>query len=310
MDSRRSGRRLSHAHPVGHPARAIRPPRTTIPRSGTLSATVLFAAAAAVLLIGQLLTRGAASTAALIPDSARSAELAFGATTSDAAGSARTTQMNRTTDGMGAGPDPASGLAAQRASLGGYGWPLQHARITQGFGRSRGALFIVNGEAFHDGIDVASFCGDRVVAAHDGVVIAAGRRYDGDMGWIGDLAAYQARLDAKGLWGSLAIGVIVDDGTGYRSVYLHFSRIVVKTGQVVRAGDLLGLEGATGHATGCHLHYSLFSPAASGRFETDPSRVKAALLPAAEIARVDPLLLLPPLATAAITWGWGAHDAP
>jgi murein DD-endopeptidase MepM/ murein hydrolase activator NlpD len=34
----------------------------------------------------------------------------------------------------------------------------------------------VEGTTFHDGIDLATFCGDRVVAAHDGIVLAAGRR--------------------------------------------------------------------------------------------------------------------------------------
>jgi murein DD-endopeptidase MepM/ murein hydrolase activator NlpD len=201
-------------------------------------------------------------------------------------------------------------LPAPPATLTGYRWPLSNARITQGFGASTGALFIVGGVAFHDGIDIANYCGAPIVAAHDGVVIAAGRRTDEAMGWVGNLAAYLARLQAKNLWSALAIAVVIDDGNGYQSVYLHFERIVVKVGQAVRAGDLLGLEGATGHATGCHLHYSLFSPDSPDRFETDPVAVRLRLLPAAEIARIDPILVLPPLATAGITWGWGAQDAP
>ena len=59
---------------------------------------------------------------------------------------------------------------------------------------------MVDGEKFHDGIDLATFCGDTIVAAHDGVVLAAGRHYDDQMGWIGDLSTYYARLDAKKLW--------------------------------------------------------------------------------------------------------------
>ena len=54
-----------------------------------------------------------------------------------------------------------------------------------------------NGEAFHDGIDLATFCGDRIKAAHAGKVLAAGRRYDSVMGWIGDLQSYYDRLDAQ-----------------------------------------------------------------------------------------------------------------
>ena len=56
--------------------------------------------------------------------------------------------------------------------------------------------------------------------------------------------------------------VVIDDGNGYRSVYAHFGKVKVqRRRQVVHAGQLLGFEGATGHATGCHLHYGLFSPA-------------------------------------------------
>ena len=87
------------------------------------------------------------------------------------------------------------------------------------------------------------------------------------MGWIGDLSKYYARLDAKKLWITLPIVVVIDDGNGYRSVYAHFGKIVVKKGQTVRPATLLGYEGRTGRASGCHLHYGLFSP-----FETAPVR--------------------------------------
>lgn len=49
----------------------------------------------------------------------------------------------------------------------------------------------------HDGIDLATFCGDRIVAAHDGIVLAARRRYDQFMGWRGDLQPYLDRLEAE-----------------------------------------------------------------------------------------------------------------
>ena len=67
----------------------------------------------------------------------------------------------------------------------------------------------------------------------------------------------------------------------------------MKTGQVVRAGQVLGHEGATGRASGCHLHYGLFSPLESGRFGIDREVVKRMKVPDSEIARVDPLLVLP-----------------
>ena len=152
----------------------------------------------------------------------------------------------------------------------------------------------MDGERFHDGIDLATFCGDRVMAAHDGVVLAAGRRYDAVMGWVGDLGPYLRRLEKKNLWSTLPIVVVTDDGNGYRSMYAHFGRIVVKKGEIVKAGQLLGYEGATGRASGCHVHYGLFSPWETRTFGIRPDVVKRMKLPKAEIARVDPLLVMPP----------------
>lgn len=213
----------------------------------------------------------------------------------------------------GAKPHPAIGRSvlddqATIAGMSGYRWPLEHARITQAFGPSSGGSFIVDGGAFHDGLDLATFCGDRVRAAHDGAVIAAGRHTDEATGWVGDLAAYHARLDEKQAWGSLAIIVVIDDGNGFRSIYVHLARATVTVGQVVKAGDDIGFEGATGYASGCHLHYGLFDPHSTGRFETDPEVVARTLAPAAVVARIDPLLVLPPLEAGDITWGWGARD--
>ena len=178
--------------------------------------------------------------------------------------------------------------------LSGYRWPLPHARVTLPFGPSPWGSRVVEGQHFHDGLDLATFCGDRIVAAHDGVVLAAGRHYDKLMGWDGDLGPYLARLDKKHLWATLPIVVVIDDGNGYRSVYAHFGKVTVKRGQTVKAGKLIGYEGATGRASGCHLHYGLFSPAERDRFSIDAAVAKRMKLPRYEVARIDPLLVLPP----------------
>jgi murein DD-endopeptidase MepM/ murein hydrolase activator NlpD len=177
--------------------------------------------------------------------------------------------------------------------LTGYRWPISNPRLTLPFGATPWGGWVVDGEKFHDGIDLATFCGDKVVAAHDGVVLAAGRRYDDEMGWIGDLSKYYARLDAKKLWQTLPIVVVIDDGNGYRSVYAHFGKIVVQKGQAVAAGDLLGYEGRTGRASGCHLHYGLFSPLETDTFTMDAAAARHMKLPGVEIARIDPQLVLP-----------------
>jgi murein DD-endopeptidase MepM/ murein hydrolase activator NlpD len=177
--------------------------------------------------------------------------------------------------------------------LTGYQWPLPNGRMTLPFGPSNWGSRIVAGEPFHDGMDLATFCGDRVVAAHDGVVLAAGQRYDTQMGWLGDLQPYLDRLEAKGLWSTLPIVIVIDDGNGYRSMYAHLSKAVVKKGDLVQAGDLIGYEGRTGRASGCHLHYGLFSPLETDRFGIDPGVVERMRLPAWQTARVDPLHVLP-----------------
>ena len=179
------------------------------------------------------------------------------------------------------------------SELVGYVWPLANGRITLPFEKTDWGDFMVDGERFHDGVDMATFCGDRIVAAHDGVVLAAGRHFDDFLGWQGDLSAYYARLDAKHLWDYLPIMVVIDDGNGYRSLYAHMYLLTVNVGDWVTAGQLIGYEGMTGNATGCHLHYGLFSPLEKATFGVDTGVVARMLLPTTETARVNPLLVLP-----------------
>jgi murein DD-endopeptidase MepM/ murein hydrolase activator NlpD len=193
-------------------------------------------------------------------------------------------------DGPRAGRDA---LAPRPAELTGYVWPLRRGRITLPFKAIPGGSRIKDGRLFHDGIDMATFCGDRVDAAHDGVVLAAGRRFDEFVGWIGDLAPYYRVLDKKKLWDDLPNVVVIDDGNGYRSVYAHFSEVTVKPGDVVRAGQRIGFEGATGHASGCHVHYGLFSPLETKTFGVRKDILHKLRVPKLEIARIDPLLILP-----------------
>ena len=194
--------------------------------------------------------------------------------------------------------------------LTGYQWPLPNGRITLPFGPSVWGSRIVAGEPFHDGLDLATFCGDRIVAAHDGIVLTAGRRYDGLMGWIGDLGPYLDRLETKGLWSTLPIVIVIDDGNDYRSIYAHLSKAAVKEGDVVAAGDLIGYEGRTGRASGCHLHYGLFSPLETRRFGINPGVVERMKLPAWQTARVDPLLVLPERESAKKAGGASSFGGP
>jgi len=228
--------------------------------------------------IGQV--RGAVSAAAASPAAI------------DAPAVAREFVYARTTDA-----DTPSTITSRRpappVSLTGYVWPLVHGRITLPFKAIPGGTRINDGKLFHDGVDMASFCGDRVRAAHDGVVLAAGRHFDDVVGWVGDLSRYYALLDRKQMWDDLPLVVVTDDGNGYRSIYAHFGQVVVKAGAIVHAGQLIGYEGMTGHASGCHVHFGLFSPRETRTFGVRADILKNLRVPNYEIARIDPLLVLP-----------------
>jgi murein DD-endopeptidase MepM/ murein hydrolase activator NlpD len=112
-------------------------------------------------------------------------------------------------------------------------WPA-HGRLSGAFGAQR----IYRGgvpAAYHSGADIAAGAGALVVAPADGVVtLAPPPRFS--------------------LEGNL---VIVDHGMGLTSSFLHLSSALVRPGQIVHQGDPIGRVGATGRATGPHLHWSL-----------------------------------------------------
>lgn len=88
---------------------------------------------------------------------------------------------------------------------------------------------------YHSGADVAVPTGTPVLAPADGVVILAADR-------------------PFTLEGNL---LMLDHGVELNSALLHLSRIDVRVGERVRQGQRVGLSGATGRATGPHLHWSL-----------------------------------------------------
>ena len=278
-----------HARPARRRSRA---------RPATIALLGVIAAVALVLVVPGLLTHpslvepgsaGGAPAAAAQPPSAEPSRAPVAEAPQVVATGAA---MAREREADAARPDRAGRPSIE--GLTGYAWPIAHPRLTLPFGPTPWGSRLVDGESFHDGVDLATFCGDRVRAAHDGVVLAAGRRYDQAMGWLGDLRPYLRRLDRKHLWMTLPIMVVVDDGNGYRSMYAHFGRITVRKGDTVKAGEVIGYEGMTGRASGCHLHYGLFSPEDLGAFRMRPDVVKRMKLPTFQIARVDPLLVLPP----------------
>lgn len=185
-------------------------------------------------------------------------------------------------------PVPAS-TSAEPEQLVGYKWPLRSGRVSSFFASRTDGFLVVDGMRIHEGLDLATFCGDKIRAAHDGVVLAAGRQFGSVMGFDAPLTDFYARLGPSLL--QLPIVVVIDDGNGYRSVYAHLSVESVKVGQVVRAGDVIGVEGASGHASGCHLHYELIRMDGAW-MKVAPELVKRDRYPAFERERIDPFRVL------------------
>ncbi|MDQ2669226.1 MAG: peptidoglycan DD-metalloendopeptidase family protein [Gemmatimonadota bacterium] len=108
--------------------------------------------------------------------------------------------------------------------------PLEFRRISSNFSRARRHP-VLGRVRRHEGTDYAASTGTPVMAAGDGTVIRAGR---------------------AGGYGNL---IEVRHKNGVTTRYGHLSRILVKKGQRVRQEQIIGKVGATGLASGPHLHY-------------------------------------------------------
>ncbi|MDD5675289.1 MAG: M23 family metallopeptidase [Chitinivibrionales bacterium] len=104
-----------------------------------------------------------------------------------------------------------------------YSAPFENV-ITSDFG-ARGWLW-------HYGVDIRLSRGDTVRAAFDGVVRV--REYDRH---------------------GYGVVIVVRHAGGLETIYGHLSRTWLTPNQTVRAGDMIGLGGSTGHSTGSHLHF-------------------------------------------------------
>jgi murein DD-endopeptidase MepM/ murein hydrolase activator NlpD len=109
--------------------------------------------------------------------------------------------------------------------------PAPGRRISSSFGKRRDP--ILKRSAFHSGIDFALPSGTPVRATGAGKVIRAGR---------------------NGGYGNM---VEIRHANGLTTRYAHMSRILVKTGQKISAGAIVGKSGNTGRSTGPHLHYEV-----------------------------------------------------
>jgi murein DD-endopeptidase MepM/ murein hydrolase activator NlpD len=109
-----------------------------------------------------------------------------------------------------------------------FAWPVPDRQISP-FGQNR--RYEQGGELnFHYGEDLVGRIGDPIKASNDGTIVIAG--------------CYPIRGCITG----------INHGAGLVSTYFHQSKILVKIGQKVSRGELIGLAGKTGFANGPHLH--------------------------------------------------------
>ncbi|GIW52899.1 MAG: hypothetical protein KatS3mg081_2254 [Gemmatimonadales bacterium] len=107
-------------------------------------------------------------------------------------------------------------------------WPLEEQGIV-----TRGPIGSGTEAEAHPGLDIAVRAGTPIRAAGGGVVAEAG--VDPDYGRY----------------------VLINHPDGYQSMYGHASRVLVRAGDVVQAGEVIGLSGSTGRSTAPHLHFEI-----------------------------------------------------
>lgn len=134
---------------------------------------------------------------------------------------------------QGGGDEGSSGGSSGTSSGGGGGWvwPTTARRISSPFGNRTSPT--AGASSYHQGIDIDGNTGDPVWAARAGIVIVAG--------WSNAAGNY----------------VKIDHRDGFQSIYMHLNSFSTSSGAVVSAGQTIGTMGATGVATGDHLHFGI-----------------------------------------------------
>ncbi|HEX4998909.1 MAG TPA: peptidoglycan DD-metalloendopeptidase family protein [Terriglobia bacterium] len=104
-------------------------------------------------------------------------------------------------------------------------------RLSSGFGFRRDPL--TGAAGFHKGLDIAAAAGAPIRAATAGAVVFSG--------WMGD-------------YGNT---IVIEHPGGERTLYAHAATTLVRPGDHVAVGDVIGLVGTTGRSTGPHLHFEV-----------------------------------------------------
>ncbi len=113
-----------------------------------------------------------------------------------------------------------------------FTWPApSYTRISSDFGWRSDPFTGV--QSYHSGIDMAAPGGSSILAAYDGVVVAA------EWNW------------------SMGNYVMINHGDGLYTVYMHASSLNCKKDDIVARGEVIAKVGSTGRSTGNHLHFSV-----------------------------------------------------
>ena len=126
-----------------------------------------------------------------------------------------------------------SKLVQQRVYDGGaFCWPApSYTRVSSEYGYRIHPIY--GTQKFHNGVDLAAPGGSDILAAYNGVVVAAA--YNSSMGNY----------------------VMIDHGGSLYTIYMHSSKLLVSAGQTVTRGQRIALVGTTGNSTGNHLHFTV-----------------------------------------------------
>ncbi len=125
-------------------------------------------------------------------------------------------------------------------------WPLDYIYITQRFGTTVAGRRLYK-SGFHNGVDFRASMGTRVKVVLSGTVIGTGNTDN------------QKGCYSYGRW------ILIRHSNGLTSIYAHLSASIVKSGQTVTTGQIIGYSGGmpgtdgSGYSTGPHLHVGLFA---------------------------------------------------
>ena len=125
-----------------------------------------------------------------------------------------------------------SGSASGSGSAEGWGQPCSYARLSSAYGWR--VHPITGKNSFHNGVDLANSQGTPIYAVRSGTVTTT--TYNSVYGYY----------------------VTINHGDGYSSMYAHLTHYIVKSGQSVSKGQVIGYMGSTGWSTGPHLHFTIY----------------------------------------------------